>query len=239
MQSQLAPPRRFVKAYHHHHDLQLQFIWTELILAHQTVMIAKRSMEGFLPTEENSHKRLHQITSAMMRLAGSAQEYMRLFAGDDDGIFNKLKNYCILFTLHESSSSIHAAMVQEASKAWLLSMQALTLLRMQANFLSSEAVAKTASYLEKIERILVRLMRLMTKIVSHYKSNENIVLFLVRHQKYLDAIMQEGFVISLLHKMFNQDLAKMREFLLERYAARGFHHLLTFINSAVDRLVKQ
>lgn len=239
MSTQLAPPRRFVKAYHRHLHLQLQFIWSELILSHNALMQAKHYTDLF-HTEEDFQKNFRRLIAIMMRLAGSSQEYMRLLGSDDDGLFNKLKNYCILFSLQESSHNhkIHSAMVQEASKAWLLSVQALTILRIPGDPSASYMQSKIHPYIEKMKKCLTRLMRLMAKVALEFRSNENVVLFLVRHQKYLDNIMESDYVLSLLRKMFDKKLTKMREFLIHRYLERGFIHLVPFINTAVDRLGK-
>ena len=178
-----------------------------VILANQTVTQTKQIL--------NSNEELHifygRLSTAITRLAGSAQEYMRLFSADDDGIFNKLKNYCLLFSVQDSrSQKIHVSLIQEASKAWLLSAQALSILRTLSQQHPTHIANKMLPYIDKMQRCLARLMRLMAKIAVQFQADENVVLFLVRHHKHLDAIISEGFVITLLRKML-RNLKNMRE----------------------------
>lgn len=243
MTIQLAPPRRFVKAYHRHHHLLLQFIWSELILAHQAVVLAKQALDDtHIDNDgEDSQLLLNTLTKQITRLAGSAQEYMRLFAGDDDGIINKLKNYCILFSLQDPiGQKVHGTMIQEASKAWLYSVQALAIIRTLSQQAYSPNIAQTTklpAYLDKIHRCLIRLVHLTGRIAAQFQTNENVVFFLVRNQKAIDALYNEGFVLSLLYKMFQKKISNVREFLVRRYTERGFEHLVPFINASVDQLV--
>lgn len=239
MSTRLAPPKRFVKAYHHHQHLLLQFIWTELILASQEIERAQKACAS--GQMEQEPKALYQaLAPHLTRLAGSPQDYMRLFDSDDDGIFNKLKNYALLFSLQDpSSQKKHAIMIQEASNAWLNAVQALGLLRTiahQTAHVSQKQTAKLSLFIEKTQRSTLRLINLTAQITSNYKNDENVIFFLLRHQKSLNALRENQFILSLLKKMFRENLETMRKFLVKRYSERGFIHLLPFINQSVEQL---
>lgn len=233
--SLLNPTRHYVKAYHHHDHLLLQFIWSELLLAHHAITQAKTALD--MLQINNSQEVLDLLVTHITRLSGSAQEYMRLFSGDDDGIFNKLRNYCVLFSLQNPDQKTCLSMVQEANKAWLLAVQTLAMIRMSSHEgNNAQGIAKAPAYINKMQRCLERLVRLNSNMSLKYQNNENVIFFLVRNHREIDAMYSQGYTLKLLRKMVGKNRNKIQQFLVKKYTERGFEHLLPLIQTSVEQL---
>lgn len=227
-------PRQHSKSYHYHHHLLIQFILSELILAHDEI----KDLDKIFTDPSNSRGDIIEtVIRHISKLSGSTQGYMRLFSWNDDGILTKLKNYCAFFCQNaRSKNNDQFSMYQEANQAWLFSLHALDISRMIAQQDTAWDVDSLYNSVKKIGRSIQRLSRLAAKVIPQFRNNENVVFFLLRHVTQLDSLYGDGFATKLLRKMFTKRSQGVSNFLTKRYAERGFDHLIPNIQSKLAAL---
>lgn len=231
--------RKQAKNFHHHPHLLIQFIWSELILASEHTT---QAMNILVALSKTPKKNLHApllvtLSNHVMKLSGSADDYMRLFSWGEYGILAKLKNYCSLFTQDKiGTGKDQINMSNKANRAWLLSLEALDQIRAyQHNGIALDIEALTEVMI-KIKRSIAHLKRLTSVIALEFRSDENVLLFLLRHQELLDTLHQRGFVKKLLNKMFPKGKKAVAQLLIKKYTARGFNHFVPFIRAKIKKL---
>lgn len=228
-----------VKAYHQQQHILMQFIWTELILASHHAKEAKKILEKFSSSSNNAGRLslMQCLKEHITKLSGSAQDYMRLFSWDDDGILAKLKNYCAYLTQYKiGQGKDQSDMSHEANKAWLFSLEALDCLNMMSQskaFLKKNPLSET---LIKIDRSISRLKNLTARLAMQFRTDENVLFFILRHQEQLDNLHRRGFVKTLMQKMFPKGKQAAQQMLIKKYSARGFQQFAPSIRSKIEQL---
>ena len=158
---------------------------------------------------------------------------MRLFLWNDDGIMAKLKNYCALFMLHfqDDPNCPTNKMHREAHKGWLFALEALD---------TAQRKSVNLSYLEQLATKLITVLRQIAdfaeKVIDRFKNNENVLFFLVRHSKELDAVIGKPYVSPIFHKIFVNGIQEAQESIIQKYAKRGFSHLAPLIHVKCQNL---
>lgn len=236
MSLQKMPVRSSVKAFLSSQHLLFQFIWSELLLTHHQIVQIKsltKKIEEIEATQD-IQSTLEALKPHFSKLSGSARESMRLFYWDDDGILTKLKNYCVLFSHYESSEGKnYIELSHEANKLWLLSLEALDMLDLVSNDKLNRKIDDFIKLLGKIYRHLTRFKRLVAESVLTFHSDENVLLFMWRHQQELDQMHKRGFIRSILCTMYSGGVEEARDFIIKKYTQRGFSELLPFIRSKI------
>lgn len=224
----VASPRRHIKPYHQHHHLLIQFILSELILAHQETLFLTEMIES--RTALSDQKTVEKLIFSITKLSGSSQGYMRLFSWSDDGILAKLKNYCTFFCLHSRSDNIDQMNIhKEANQTWLLSLEVLDLARIVSQRPDSKDANSLRIMVRKMVKSIQKLARLVAKVLPRFHHNENVIFFLLRHAEQLDRVYGIQFVVNMLKKMFPRRPQKIHQFLLKKYLERGFDKLVPTI----------
>jgi hypothetical protein len=214
--SQTSLPRQHFKPYHQHSHLLFQFIFSEVILAHEEMhKIALLQDKNALPERIEVH---------LAKLSGGAMEYMRLFSWNDDSILAKLKNYCHLFLAYEHEKA--KEMSEQADKAWLLSFEAI-------GELKKGNLPELNNALSKLNRCLKRIAKLALQMTQHFQRDENVIFFLMRNQEKLDMLYGRKFTKKLLLKMFPDGLEEVQAFLIKKYSLRNFDHLIPLIRKKI------
>lgn len=238
MSTHITLSRRHVKAYHHHHHLLVQFIWFELMLAQQHIKEAVNVLENLKGNHRSTthNSLIYLLKTHITKLSGSAHDYMRLFAWGDDGILAKLKNYCALFSQNKIGLGREQFDIsREANKAWLLSLEALDIIRVISDQPSKASKEPISLIIKKIKLTITRLKKLMIKIACHFRNDENVLLFILRHHEGLDQLHRRGFVKILLSEMYPKNINEAQKFLIKKYTARGFTELVPFIRSTFEK----
>jgi len=230
--------KNVVKAYHQHQHLLMQFIWSELILAHghshKTLEVLDKLKHTKKMTSRNSL--LYELKNHITTLSGSAHDYMRLFAWGDDGILAKLKNYCSLFTQTKINLGHNQEeLYKEANKAWLLSLEALDIIRVLSQHKSHSEDA-LCSITKKMHNSIEKIRKLLEQIVLHFSHDENILMFILRNQEALEKLHKRNFVKHVLNAMYPKGLEAAQKLLVKKYTARGFSQLIPFIRSKISQL---
>lgn len=235
---------QYFKPYYLNNRLLFQFILAELILTSYEMQVINRVMGDLKLTwsalrEDQLSQTLHELAEHMSKLSGSSQHYMRILSWNDDGFLTKLKNYCALLCQQDNNEDKYQTKMHlEANQAWLLSIRVLDIIRALSlkhrEELANEENLHAAQ--EKLNRCLQRLSRLVMRSVLQYRDDENVVFFLIRHKKQLDAIYKPGYVANLVSKMFPKGTQDASHFLVKRYTERGFETLIPTIHKKLAEL---
>ncbi len=239
MPPQISIARRHLKAYHQQHRLLLQFIWSDLILAHQHTIECVRLNEELKKPQKSMTRNalLHALKVHVTKLAGSAHDYMRLFAWGDEGIFAKLKNYCTLFSQNANDENKEQLeLLREANKGWLLALEALNDMQVPLHNEKTLESGPLSVVVAKIGVSIDRMKKLVALLAMPLYTDENVLLFIIRHHEALDRLHGSGFVKKTLMKMYPQGLEASERFLIKKYKARGFTQMIPLIQTAFSKL---
>lgn len=224
--------------YHQKYSLLFQFILAEFIESYTEVLY----IHSFSETESSqiTKESLAKLTTAIRKLSGSQTDYMSLFNyRNEESILAKLKNYCAFFSQHaEQQSKESIEMHKFINRAWLACIQSLDMI-----YLLDESTAKTyqktlRKALLKIVTLMQRFSRALIKVLTQFKTDENIVFYLLRHHAIFDELFGSQFVYKLLHRMYPKGLEGVAAFLKKNYAVRGFEHLFPLIDTKLAELVR-
>lgn len=233
--------QQLTKPYHQHHHLLIQFILAELIAANREIEAIFKILHKSSDREET----INLLMPHLIKLSGSTLGYMRLFSWNDDSVLAKLKTYCAYFCQRGGAKDNNRTnMHYEANQAWLLSLQTLENARMcaaQATRADGKKVVwdPNALYspLHKTVRAILRLARLTAKVIPQFRNDENVVFYLVRNAKAIDALYGPNFTSKTLNKLIpKRAKSGVEQFLVKRYTDRGFEHILPLIRSNMSAL---
>lgn len=241
---------RDFNTYHHNHSLLLQFILSEFIITfselqkmHLLAADLKEASHHSLLTEQD-HLIIETLMKSISKLAGSSQDYMRIFSwNNDDGALAKLKNYCAMISQNAGREDKEFTILhRNANKAWLACLQTLDVFRLLQQQSKKTNCLDEASYTEfqfafhKMSASLRRFSNLLAELLEQFKEDENVIFFILRYQDQIDALYEPKFVAKLFSKMYSKKLQGARQFLISKYKERGFEHLLPSINTKFAEL---
>lgn len=174
-----------------------------------------------------------QMTDYLVKLAGSEQEYMRIFSWIvDSGVLTKLKNYSDLLSERaEKNDADYIQLHNSAHKSWLDCLHAVDLIRDiergkgEINHLSL-AVKKALNSIKK-------LMPVIKKIIPKYDDDENVLYFILRYSQSFDRYLGKGWTRKLFNQLHPQGILP---FFKERFDSRGFDHLIPHISQRLEEL---
>lgn len=239
---------QYFNPYYSSNHLLFQFVLSEFILAYREIqwinkITNKSEPSDFLDDSHAQSQTLHALALHVSKLAGSTHQHLRLLSWNDDGFLTKMKNYCALLCHNDNTENRDLyRMYQESSQAWLLSLRVLDAVR---TLLQQVPIEKPLDQriidpsLKKLTNSLKRLSRLVWRSAIPFSHNENVVFFILRHKKQLDALYKPGFTRELIKKMFSKGINEACQFLLERYSIRGFNNLIPVINRKFAELEVQ
>ncbi len=198
-----------------------QFILIEFLRAHKE-----------LNTLENLYNEQTRISSD-----GSLQSLLqaaKIFTGctpipgkvqfwqQELGTMAKLRKYSFYFQ-QESQQKELLNLKNLARKGWLLSIE---LSDVAENSLGLKHFGRS---LAKVIKTVHSLQQPVMKLITQFSDDENVVLFLVSHQRPLDSIFGEAFTIKQLQAMHNS-IHESAQFLIKSFSMRRFDQLLPIIS---------
>ena len=186
---------------------------------------------------------LAHLYKAIYRLTGEQVMNEPHFPWNPDkGCLYKLHHYCYLFAHlcpdHKKETSEMNSCVR---KAFLSSMESReVILCLQQDTDAHRAILNESSalppLLDRLIDNLTRVSRLLLPLIRYYRDNENVLFFLLNHCEEFDRLYQSSCLVQLLDQMFPGGASEAKEFLIQRYAQRGFHHLLATISQKMASL---
>jgi hypothetical protein len=205
-----------LRAFHRNTALLFQFIFAEFLMAQRELL----SLLNLIHCAKEKIS-LDIASAALTKLVGSVNEQMRLFLwSNQDGILTKLKNNCGYFI--QNSSILESSLLHTyADQAWLLTAKCLNGMRQHQII--------EAPLLQQAVDDLFSLGDVLNRIIAHFKDDENVIFFILRHKEPLDALYKEPFVRNYFEKIYPEGLRSVSQLLTARYKARGFGHLIPII----------
>ena len=245
MTAHLSLPRPTASRYLESNSLIIQFVLSEMIEAFAIIDKVEQLLPNLPETPpKRTSAKTREVQDALMaaitKLAGSSQEYMRIFTWNpNDGTLTKLKNYCSFFaTLQTPLDPDVMALQRHADRAWANCIDALGRLRAaQLSPLHKDAdPVKLKSSLEKMITRLRSLAKTVAAICGQFRDDENVLFFILSHQEALDRLYKTDFVFITFCKLFPKGLVEAEKLLLQRFGARGFDQLLPVIVKKIAAL---
>lgn len=217
--------------YYRDQGIVLQFILSEFLYALREMHCITQHFKN-CPSHSITVHSIPELRTCFGNLFGSAGEvFCQLPWNPEIGILHKLKAYSSQFAqnISDESHPIHA-IHHYFHKACLSCKQAIDLLYPPFDIdINNESLFKQnlKQVTEKINRGMRRCARLLAQIIFSFRSNENIIFFLLHHYSHITAFYAPQILCKLISKMHPNGFKGVQEFLLDRYEERGFDHLLT------------
>ncbi len=216
-----------LKIGHQSKGLLIQFILSELIKSHNQISEIHQSRED-----------CKKIALSVVKLSGSKSCSALFSWNPEDGILWRLKNYSkTLSSLEDKSDPLILKMENEANGAFLGALHSLDILQQIGNF-QEEKEQAIQKGLQKIIDPLKRFSKALALVLQKFKSNENVIFFLLRHQNELDKIYGKQFVFKLINRMHPKGIEETADFVLQQYKNRGFNHFIPAIKKKISELKK-
>lgn len=156
------------------------------------------------------------------------------------GSLNKFRHYCYLLSHNLSDNSDILNLNVAASKAFHSTLQVReVVLSLQRQSEDSLALPNYVSLYQLLDRIIDnmrRASRLILRILLQFKEDENVLLFLLEHQKDLDVLYKTDFVTRIFKKMFPQGIEQVSQLMQQKYLERGFQSLSQSIAHQIEHL---
>lgn len=228
-------PSTLISYYNLNNNIILQFILLELVHAQQ-------EFDGIAQLLGNSHTlQIQPLAGHVTNLVGQTKKYIRIFSWSlHDGILTRLKNYCSLYinNLDFEDSSIVKPMQRHAERAWMIGIESLDLMRLMSQNpeIDPEFAVSLRTLLEKMLAIIQQLKRSIYRILSHHSKDEHTLFFVLRHRSSMDALFGKNSIHRLFSSHFPQGMKSAARYISQKYAKRGFSHLVPIIADKIHEL---
>ncbi len=231
------PPE--LSGYCANNSILLQFILYDLAIAfslcNETYKLMTPTNQKFTQTYIN---RFDAMSANIISLAGQPHKLACPFDWSlQEGVLAKIKRYASCYSNNlDASDTLATSLIRSANSAWLDSLACLDHFRELKRLMPFEKATPDTKLFEKIAKALKKLAKAVEKILLQFRDDENVLLFLLRHKERLAPLFEPHFLINLFKNIFPQGPEHARAFLVQRYAARGFPHLLPFINQKLHEV---
>lgn len=231
--------------YHHNNGIIIQFVLFELIQAFEQVRQIDESLSGITltPTKKlskNDRELLNTIAHAISCLAGYSQEKMRIFTWNlSNGILAKIKAHGSLYANNiDPQNPDTDSLLRHADRAWIHCLDALEHIRAVQELPSNKSPDLSAIHtsLKKMFGRMRRLAKVIESSLDQFRTDENVLYFLLCKKESLDKIYNPDFVCKLFKKMYPKGINEIEKFLMQKYKARGFSHLIPVITQKLAEL---
>lgn len=208
-------------------SILFQFILTEILHAHNEL----DTLAQLFKQTEFSHSTFQ--TDISQKLFHTAKQFSGasfnlpspLFRQQEQGTLAKLKHYTLFFQ-QESQQRELLKLKKLTCKGLILSIE---LYDIAENSLCLKQFGKT---LAKINKNVNSLQEPLIKLIPQFSDDENVILFMVRHQRPLDNIFGKAFTVNQLQEM-HTSVQNSAQFLLNSFARRRFDQLLPIISQKI------
>lgn len=178
----------------------------------------------------------NQLFLAAEELAGQSSPFHGHFSWNpSQGILNLLKNNCILFEKTQDFPET-APIKKYVVKSCLYSAE---LRDLASNLLNESVPTNTFVHFQKTEVQMTQNMRKLgnaiSKMILHFRNNENVLFCLLQRQKELDDFYGAAFTQKIFKKMY-RNLDDARLFLIDAYSQREFKELIPEITTSINSL---
>ncbi len=188
-----------------------------------------------------SQRILKQLFDALMLLTTQLADYLPTTKEHQQGPLVELGQECQKLSAATHSHKDAAHLYLLADRAWLEAHQALQAYTHGERHGSGDQTDTSKrlpflGHIVKMIKTLERFSKTWPKLFREFRSNENVLLFLVRRRHDLDTLHGSKFVKGVLEPLFPEGPSELESYLLEAYARRGFSHLSTTILSSIEEL---
>lgn len=226
-------------SHHLSNSLLFQFILSDFIIAFLEMQgIDHLCHRKQLPVVEkmcyeHNVELIKSIKIILDRLVGLKHDHCKRFSTNmTEGILTRLKMHCINFCqASDGEAKELLAMQHYAEKSWQNCMLAVDALGDAHN-----KCGPLFAYLEKASNALHRLGKLTARLMQHYRDDENVVFFVLRHKDSFEKAFGKRFVTKLFCRMYPKGLSEAENFLVKKYKERSFENIAPVINRLFTEL---
>lgn len=210
--------------------LLIQLLLVEFVHVHQVInQIQEYSTPGF-HSEELPEPLFSSLITSLKQLIGNAPTHYQFFSFFhwSKGSLFKLKEYSKLLVRHAENEHRPLFLLHRIiNQTWTIANQSLELLHKMEELIAplkhnTDLILQLKNTLKKLFSCFNQVIRKVPSIIEAYRNNENVMLCLLRQKDALQQIY--GHVFYKKFKWLSTD--QLKNFLHQRYHARGFNSLL-------------
>jgi hypothetical protein len=228
--SQTKKPNQHFNAYYQDNALLIQFALVEFIAAHHLLEQIKALEDQCFISKEAWPHSLKPLLDYFGQLLGSSHHEWLGNSIAPKGYLTKLKNYCWEFSKNAKHKQ-GLLLYTYTHQTWLVALQNKELLLGIQHALSEQAANASMRAikrnLELLQKRFNRVSKQILRMTCTFIDNENVLFLLFRKKERLVKIYGDDFLIKLAQES-KQDIFQL---LVQKYAKRGFSHLLATLNS--------
>lgn len=229
-------------------SLFFQFILAEFLATYKEVLEVEntyKEMEALLIKRRllaDVDHLLEQLLQTITNLTGSEiiNEHSPSW-GTTKGALSKLRHNCYPFVQQFDSKEKSVVNLNVCvSKAFHSALQAKeVILYLKQENHSVRKMPDFSMLYQLLDRLIDninRASRLILRIIIHFRDDENVVYFLLRHKDALNDVYKTDFVTKLFRKMYPEGIEEAGQLLMKKYSERGFNNLLNTIATKISDL---
>lgn len=213
-------------------NLLLQFILLKVIAAKEEI----DQISSFLESSSLSKKRedFPRLIEHCINLMGFDAFFFPLSSWTEEGLLNKLNNYCHSFCQDHPHIEQKRSIYSKAIQALTFAKQAAKAL----NYSHSEKeinIIRFKQAMQKLKRTLEKMNALLEELLLHCQEDENLMFFIIKNHHEIDSIYKSGTSLKWVYAMLPAD-ASLKQFLVQRYSERNLSNLLPLIEEKVAEI---
>lgn len=222
-------PNHHFNAYYEDNALLIQFIVGEFIYAFQLFLKIKTLISESSAPRQTTDSALSSMIDLFTQLVGNQGFQEKLSHSQwSKGCLTKLKDYCEQQSRNSKhQKKQHLALHMAAHELWLSALHNLELLQVLNENLQLGKTEYLVVSLKRtigiIEKRFNQVIRSIPRLINNFLDNENVIQYLLRHQRQLAEIYGTDFFTNVLKRHLAPNAYV--EFIVRRYRSRGFVEL--------------
>lgn len=238
------PSHQFFTIHFQNIGVLFQFILSQYLRSYSSAQMVENLSRRIDPTDPKAEKfgtrPQNRMLDALVNLTGEANDFAPLFPWNGcTGSLTALYHYSCLLARKKPEEKESAKLADAVERLYRYALQVrdlLIALQEDDGERREQIVKSLITTLNQFNRCTTRVTRSVTKWIALFHRNENVLLFLLRHQEQFDSLFGEPFTRKVFKKMFPDGLHTGEQFMLRRYGKRGFSNLLPFISEKIHEL---
>ena len=224
-----------VSACHFNNSLLFQFILTEFMEAYEHIQTLELVCQNHpLPVDNESdicgEYEQKEMDSTFEKLIGPNRDFARLIVWNSrGGVLAKLKVYISIFLKHNFGEEKEMITMQHYIEKIYHSCQKAT----EILYEDPVPITSLTTAIDKATTAIHRLSKLITRLILHFREDENILFCVLRNQERFDRIYGRGYVAKQLIRIYPKGLQEAKSALCDKYKLRGFDNMLSIITSKI------
>jgi hypothetical protein len=189
------------------------------------------------PKELSNSENLKLLQSSIEQLVVPPKSDSSAPWSKKEGSFQRLSHFSFLFSkkaegMARNTKQLSVVTSQACHHAFLIQ-EAIYIFKTHRSLFNFQQLETKLNLLVKNK---LQLGKVIQSIAEKYMNNENIIFFLLKNKKLFDQNLSSLFLIDIFLTAFPKGKNEIKDFLIQKYTERKFHHLIPEIETSISSL---